>query len=77
MIDIMRLSAPRLCIVSLCLLAASPAFARIGDGVAGGFLGGFAHPIFGPDHVVAMVAPTIAIQLIALVLVFIPQRAAA
>ena len=37
------------------LLAASPAAAHTG-GVAGGFVGGFAHPVFGPDHVVAMVA---------------------
>src|SRR5262245_1967725 len=37
------------------LLLATPAFAHTGS-VAGGFLGGFAHPVFGPDHVVAMVA---------------------
>jgi urease accessory protein len=37
------------------LLAAAPAAAHTGS-VAGGFLGGFAHPVFGPDHVVAMVA---------------------
>ncbi|MFL5095425.1 MAG: HupE/UreJ family protein, partial [Xanthobacteraceae bacterium] len=37
------------------LLAASPAAAHTG-GVAGGFVGGLAHPVFGPDHVVAMVA---------------------
>jgi urease accessory protein len=38
------------------LILATPAFAHVGDGLAGGFLGGFAHPLFGPDHVVAMVA---------------------
>jgi urease accessory protein len=39
------------------LLASRPAFAHIVDGSAsGGFLGGFAHPLFGLDHVVAMVA---------------------
>src|ERR1044072_8677530 len=39
------------------LVASRPAFAHIADGsAAGGFLGGFAHPLFGPDHVVAMVA---------------------
>jgi len=39
------------------LVASRPAFAHIVDGsAAGGFLGGFAHPLFGPDHVVAMVA---------------------
>jgi urease accessory protein len=34
---------------------ASPALAHTGDG-AGGFVAGLAHPVFGPDHVVAMVA---------------------
>ena len=32
-----------------------PALAHTGS-VTGGFLGGLAHPVFGPDHVVAMVA---------------------
>lgn len=36
-------------------LAAAPAHAH-GGSVAGGFLGGFGHPLFGPDHIVAMVA---------------------
>jgi urease accessory protein len=36
--------------------ASTPACAHTGEGLAGGFLGGFAHPIFGPDHVAAMVA---------------------
>jgi urease accessory protein len=43
---------------SLLLLSATavePAYAHGGD-VAGGFFGGFAHPLFGPDHIVAMVA---------------------
>ncbi len=31
------------------------AFAHTGS-MSGGFIGGFAHPLFGPDHVVAMVA---------------------
>jgi urease accessory protein len=34
----------------------APALAHPGEGGAGGFLSGFAHPLFGPDHVVAMVA---------------------
>ena len=34
---------------------ATPAFAHSGDS-AGGFIAGLSHPIFGPDHVVAMVA---------------------
>jgi urease accessory protein len=34
----------------------TPAFAHSGAGAVGGFLGGFFHPLFGPDHIVAMVA---------------------
>jgi urease accessory protein len=34
---------------------ATPALAHSGD-VAGGFAGGFFHPLFGPDHIVAMIA---------------------
>jgi urease accessory protein len=37
------------------LTVASPALAHTGS-VAGGFAGGFAHPLFGPDHIVAMLA---------------------
>src|SRR5262245_60839100 len=37
-------------------LAAVPAFAHSEQGVAIDFMGGFLHPIFGPDHVIAMVA---------------------
>jgi urease accessory protein len=40
----------------LLTLLTTAAFAHVGDGLTGGFLGGFAHPLFGPDHVVAMVA---------------------
>src|SRR3954469_2687268 len=44
-------------LVVALLLASRPAFAHLVDGSAtGGFLGGFAHPLFGLDHVVAMVA---------------------
>jgi urease accessory protein len=43
-------------LVALVALLAAPAFAHTGDGLAGGFGGGFAHPLFGPDHVAAMVA---------------------
>src|SRR6266849_8497313 len=47
----------RLClwIVVLSLLAENPVLAHTG-GVSGGFVGGFAHPLIGPDHVLAMVA---------------------
>jgi urease accessory protein len=42
-------------VLALLLLAGSPAAAHTGS-AGGGFIGGFAHPLFGPDHVVAMVA---------------------
>jgi urease accessory protein len=43
--------------LALLLLESSPAFAHSGSGSgSGGFVGGFLHPVFGPDHVVAMVA---------------------
>jgi urease accessory protein len=42
-------------IVALVLVVSSPASAHTGN-VSGGFAGGFAHPILGPDHVLAMVA---------------------
>src|SRR5580658_4785958 len=35
---------------------ATPALAHSEKGVAIDFWGGFTHPIFGPDHVIAMVA---------------------
>jgi urease accessory protein len=44
-------------LATLCLIASmSPALAHTGEGGPGGFLAGLAHPVFGPDHVVAMVA---------------------
>jgi urease accessory protein len=46
----------RIATTVLLIILATPALAHVGDGVAGGFLGGFSHPLFGPDHVVAMVA---------------------
>jgi urease accessory protein len=39
----------------LLALACTAAWAHTGS-MSGGFIGGFAHPLFGPDHVVAMVA---------------------
>lgn len=49
----------RLALVALghaaLLAACGPAFAHTGSG-SGGFIGGFTHPVFGLDHVVAMVA---------------------
>jgi urease accessory protein len=38
------------------LLAAPPAWAHDGTGLAGGFVSGFAHPLSGTDHMLAMVA---------------------
>lgn len=43
-------------VVPFLLVAATPAFAHEAHGMAGGFLSGLKHPIFGWDHVVAMVA---------------------
>ena len=42
-------------IAVLIVVTATPALAHTGS-MSGGFMGGFAHPLFGPDHVVAMVA---------------------
>jgi urease accessory protein len=51
------LSARAMAAVALpTMLLAAPAFAHTGEGGAGGFLAGFAHPLLGADHVVAMVA---------------------
>ena len=40
----------------LALLAAAPALAHSESSVAGGFLAGFTHPLYGLDHLLAMVA---------------------
>jgi len=40
----------------LFLVISSPAIAHTGEGIAGGFMSGFMHPIAGFDHVTAMVA---------------------
>ena len=44
-----------LCTAVLFILTTIPVAAHTGS-VSGGFTSGFAHPIFGPDHVAAMVA---------------------
>ena len=45
----------RLLAMLLAICIAAPALAHTGS-VAGGFIGGLAHPVLGPDHVAAMVA---------------------
>jgi len=40
---------------ALIVLASSPALAHTGS-MGGDFISGFAHPLLGPDHMVAMVA---------------------
>ncbi|MEO0547132.1 MAG: HupE/UreJ family protein [Pseudomonadota bacterium] len=53
----MRHSARVIALASVSvLLSAASAWAHTGEGVTGGFLSGLTHPIFGWDHVVAMVA---------------------
>jgi urease accessory protein len=55
-----NLSARRVLATVSCLAAvalfATAAAAHEGAGAIGGFVSGLAHPVFGPDHVVAMVA---------------------
>ena len=58
---ILRVMIHRLLIlpgITLCLAALSgaPAFGHSGEGIVGGFLGGAAHPLFGADHIAAMLA---------------------
>jgi len=46
-------------VLSAALIAAllpSPALAHDGTGLAGGFAAGFAHPLSGPDHMLAMIS---------------------
>jgi urease accessory protein len=42
--------------IGACGLGTPEAAAHTGEGLVGGLLSGLAHPVFGPDHVVAMVA---------------------
>ena len=47
------------CVVAaalLALIATEPALGHSESSVAGGFLAGFTHPLYGPDHLLAMVA---------------------
>ncbi len=49
-----RISA--LCLAAALVLTAGAAAAHTGEGVTGGLISGFTHPILGWDHVIAMVA---------------------
>lgn len=40
---------------TMALVASTPAFAHVGAGVTGGFTHGLTHPIFGLDHLLAMI----------------------
>ncbi|ARQ00734.1 HupE/UreJ family protein [Pseudorhodoplanes sinuspersici] len=46
----------RIAIVAAVLMMTAPAFAHTGEGLTGGFTGGFMHPLLGLDHVAAMLA---------------------
>ena len=46
----------RTLLVSVMALASGPASAHAGTGLAGGFNMGFAHPLTGVDHLLAMVS---------------------
>jgi urease accessory protein len=45
----------RFAILMAAIVATTPALAHTGS-IGGGFAGGLSHPVFGPDHVAAMVA---------------------
>ncbi|MDQ3247165.1 MAG: HupE/UreJ family protein [Pseudomonadota bacterium] len=47
---------PLLPLLLTFLLLPSPALAHEGTGLAGGFIAGFLHPLYGLDHMLAMVA---------------------
>src|SRR6478736_5190806 len=51
----MRRADIMLVAIALGAILSTPALAHTGES-GGGFISGFAHPVFGPDHVVAMVA---------------------
>jgi len=46
----------RIFLTLVLVLGSSVAFAHSGEGAGGGFISGFTHPLFGWDHVAAMVA---------------------
>jgi len=46
----------KIAIALVAVVQITAAYGHSGDGIAGGFLSGFQHPLFGLDHLVAMVA---------------------
>jgi urease accessory protein len=46
----------KLTLASIFALAAGPALAHTGHGETSGFIAGLSHPVFGPDHLLAMLA---------------------
>ncbi len=51
-----RKSSASVIALALAVFAAAPAYAHVGTGDLGGFASGFEHPIFGVDHLLAMLA---------------------
>lgn len=51
-----RIAPLAACILAATTMISSTAFAHEGSGMASGFVSGLTHPLFGLDHVVAMVA---------------------
>lgn len=51
----MRVAVRLVVTCAMFIIFAAPALAHTGE-TAGGFLSGLSHPVFGPDHVAAMVA---------------------
>jgi urease accessory protein len=51
-----RISLARSPAAAALVLIGTPAMAHTGTGLAGGFVSGFAHPLTGPDHLLAMVS---------------------
>ena len=46
----------KLCVLLVSLVVSLPVAAHSSEGVAGGLLSGFLHPLLGPDHLLAMLA---------------------
>jgi urease accessory protein len=57
-VNVRRTASPWLGALAFCTLtlAAFPVQAHIAEGMAGGLVSGFLHPVLGLDHVVAMIA---------------------